>query len=88
VGVDHRYTFEGEPNEENILVGDDPNHFDPDYFRDQSWHNPDLEKSEEAYVMALDAYSAMGRYIINLTPNTALDVFEKGGLDAWMVSNG
>jgi len=84
VGIDHRYTFEGAPNERHMLQGEDPNHFSPDYFRGQFWNNPDLERSEKAYQMARIAYEDNGRRIINLTPNSALEVFEKGELVEWL----
>lgn len=78
VGVDHRYTFEGNPNETKQMQGDDPNHFDPGYFRGQQWQNPDLANSEKYYRIAKSIFEADGRRIINITPNSALDVFEKG----------
>jgi hypothetical protein len=36
---------------------------------------------EQAYKLARAAYEADGRRIINLTPDSALDVFEKASLD-------
>ena len=78
VGVDHNYSYQGEPNEENDKVEPDLNHFHPDYFKGQKWNNPDLVNSTKAYAMAENAYRKAGREIINLPPNTALDVFEKG----------
>jgi hypothetical protein len=79
--MDHRYQQNGKNNEQTIWRGDDPNHFSPDYFRDTVWNNPDLEKSERSYRMANDFYNQHGGKIINLTPNSALDVFEKGNID-------
>lgn len=75
VGLDHKYEFAGMPNEQQLLVGDDPNHFHPDYFNNCLWHTPDLTKSEEAYGMALRAFVDVGRTIVNATPGTALTVF-------------
>ena len=83
VGVDHRYEYDGEPNEERVLQGDDPNHFHPDYFKGMKWHNPDLARSEDAYNLARIAFQAAGRRIINLTPNTGENAFEKGRLEDW-----
>jgi len=77
VGVDHRYKFEGKPNEERLMEDDDPNHFDPEYFKGMKWHNPDLRRSEEAYMMAKEAYESDGREIINITRDSALEVFKK-----------
>lgn len=83
VGVDHRFIYEGEPNEEKVMEGDDPNHFDPNYFKGQRWNNPDLARSEEAYKMALEAFESVGRKIVNLTLNSALEVFPKQRISKW-----
>ncbi len=83
VGVDHRYKFEGAPNEEHVLEGDDPNHFDPRYFKGLRWNNPDLERSEQSYRMARTVWEQDGRRIVNLGPDSALDVFERGKLEDW-----
>jgi hypothetical protein len=80
VGVDHKYTFKGAPNEQNTWTGEDTNHFDPKYFKDAEWHNPDLAKSEEAYLLARQAFEDDGRRIINCTPESVLEVFERGVL--------
>jgi hypothetical protein len=84
VGVDHRYQFDGKPNEKRIMTGDDPNHFDPTYFKGQEWNNPDLAKSGNYYGVAREVFEAAGRRIINLTEGSALDVFERGEIASWM----
>lgn len=84
VGVDHRYTFAGDPNETLTMSGDDPNHFDPAYFRGQRWQAPDLMKSETYYRHAEIAYREAGRKIINLGPDSDLTVFEKGRIEEWI----
>lgn len=76
VGVDHRFIFQGMPNEARLQVEDDPNHFSPDYFKGVLWNNPDLERSALAYKMARTAFEDVGRTIVNCTPGSALDVFE------------
>jgi len=81
VGVDHRYKFDGRPNEERVLVGKDPNHFHPDYFTGQHWNNPDLAQSRNSYLMARNFYDNHGVEILNLGPDSALDVFEKDDLE-------
>jgi len=83
VGVDHRFVFEGEPNEQRTLQEEDVNHFHPQYFTNLEWNNPDLEGSEHAYQLAKEAFELVGRRIINLTANTALEVFEKGKVSEW-----
>lgn len=79
VGVDHSYIHDGAPNQELVSKGHDPNHFDPNYFGEGvHWHAPDLRRSEYAYAMADTVFSTSAREIINLTPGTKLDIFEKG----------
>ena len=85
VGVDHRYIFDGRPNQKLIATEKDPNHFDPSYFADGSaWNAPDLVKSEESYYLARAAYEMDGRRIVNLTPGSALDVFDREEWQSWM----
>jgi|LakMenE18May11ns_1017448.scaffolds.fasta_scaffold9954548_5 hypothetical protein len=81
VGMDHRYSFEGAPNEPRKLSGLDPNHFDPSYFSGHTWDNPDLANSERFYAMAREAFEAAGRRIIDCTVDGACTVFEKGRLE-------
>lgn len=85
VGVDHRFEVSGSPNQEVVSVGYDSNHFSRKYFSDGTkWNLPDLESSERSYAMAKSVFDNAGRKIVNLTPNTALDVFEKGELKDYL----
>lgn len=78
VGIDHYYRCEGDPNKEVRADGVDVNHFHPEYFSGgQSWNLPDLDMSEKAYAMAREAFEKDGRRVLNATPGTRLDVFEK-----------
>jgi len=78
VGMDHRFEYQGEPNEGRILHGDDPNHFSKDYFGGgQEWDNPDLVNSEESYRIAKRIYEDDGREIIDATVDGACSVFRK-----------
>lgn len=81
VGMDHRYRFQGIPNELEVLNGPDPNHFTEGYFQDCAWNNPDLRQSEEAYRIARYTYEAAGRAIIDCTIEGACEVFEKRSLE-------
>ena len=83
VGVDHSFQYHGAPNHEMVLDGNDPNHFHPDYFKGKHWNNPDLVRSEHAYKLARAMYEVRGRRIINLTPGTKEQVFEKGNINDW-----
>ena len=77
VGMDHRFAPSGPPNSEQHMTGADPNHFSPDYFRDQAWDAPNLEGSERSYRAALAAYHADGREIIDATVDGGCTVFPK-----------
>ena len=78
IGLDHRYQFEGAPNEKMTMDGPDQNHFDPSYFGGgQSWHNPDLAQSEESYRLAESVFQASGRRIIDATVGGACQIFPK-----------
>jgi hypothetical protein len=85
VGLDHRYVFEGQPNQKVRAVGSDPNHFDPNYFGPGvQWNNPDLRRSEASYRLARDVFEDDGRMIVNLTPGTALGVFKRESWRKWL----
>lgn len=86
VGVDHYYIFDGQPNQVLVADGDDQNHFHPKYFSDGTkWNAPDLKKSEQAYKIAKKVYEDSGRRIVNLTPGSKLEVFEREGLEKWLL---
>jgi non-homologous end joining protein Ku len=61
----------------------DPNHFDSSYFTNVQWNAPDLAKSELAYKLARRAFEDRGGEIINLSVESALDVFERGDWREW-----
>lgn len=78
IGMDHRYQYEGKPNEARRLDGDDPNHFMPNYFGGgQEWDNPDLKKSEESYRIARAEFEKAGRRVLDATVGGACPIFEK-----------
>jgi hypothetical protein len=78
IGLDHRYAYQGKPNEARTMSGADPNHFSDRYFGyGQSWDNPDLERSEESYRAALAAFRRDGRQVRDATVDGACSVFPK-----------
>lgn len=78
IGLDHRYEYNGAPNQSQRLEGPDPNHFSPDYFGGgQDWDNPDLARSEVSYRIAKAEYEAEGRRILDATVDGACTIFEK-----------
>lgn len=77
IGVDHNFKVSGNPNDEQMLYGEDKNHFDPHYFSNMKWHLPDLEASELSYRLALWFYSRAGRMIYDSTVDGKLQIFPK-----------
>ena len=79
IGVDHEYQHPpGLPNQEVVSIGDDPNHFHPQYFGPGvRWHLPDLENAESAYRLAHERFQSAGRSVIDATVEGKLQVFPK-----------
>lgn len=78
IGVDHYFKNSGEAHKLVTSSGDDPNHFDPNYFgKGYSWQLPDLETSELAYRMARHTFEQHGRAIYDATVGGHLTVFDK-----------
>ena len=77
IGVDHNFVYTGNPNEKQLLTGDDPNHFASGYFGNQEWHLPDLEASELAYRLAKFHFNRSGREIYDATVDGKLQIFPK-----------
>ncbi len=78
IGVDHNYSTKGKPNTTVVSQGDDPNHFNANYFgKGFHWQLPDLDTSEKGYAMARRAYEADGRQVIDATVGGKLTIFPK-----------
>lgn len=92
VGVDHRYPkrgSDGAPGTKFIGDGDDPGHFKSKtgaYFsKGRIYNRPELDATGAiSYPAARKLFEKDGRKIVNLTPGTALEAFEKGDFKAWM----
>nr|MBC8332753.1 hypothetical protein [Anaerolineae bacterium] len=82
IGVDHSFASKGQPNATVVSGGDDPNHFDPRYFgKGFRWQLPDLDTSEQAYLMARHAFESAGRRVLDATIGGQLTVFPKINYD-------
>ena len=78
IGVDHSFTTQGKPNTTIVSQGDDPNHFNAQYFgKGFRWQLPDLDTNEVGYWMAKKAYDDAGRKVLDATVGGKLQVFEK-----------
>ena len=87
VGVDHRYPATGsKPGIKFVAGNNDPDHFTPvdgkPYFETgKTFNTPELDGTRKTYAMAQELFTKAGKTILNLTPNSALDVFKKGKLE-------
>lgn len=77
IGCDHAFTYSGAPNETHFITGADKNHFDPEYFQNSLWQNPDLNGSERSYLRALASYSSADRLLVNCSTNTELRILPR-----------
>jgi hypothetical protein len=90
VGVDHHYPNTGKFVGHKIVAGSkDPDHFDcadgkPYFDKGKTFNAPELEGTARSYAIADELFRKAGRKIINLTPGTHLDVFEKGKIKDWI----
>jgi len=81
-GVDHSFTIQGAPCQIVKRRGEDVNHFDPNYFKENTyWGLPNLELSEFGYEQAKKAFEKDGRNIYDATVNGKLDIFPKISVD-------
>jgi len=81
IGVDHSFKAVGNPNEKQLLKGEDQNHFDPYYFGNKEWQLPDLEASELSFLHARFRYQQSERQIIDATVDGKLTIFPKLSYD-------
>lgn len=81
IGFDHSYDIPDDADVEGLAItsnSDDPNHFHPDYFgKGFRWHDPLLERMEQAYAKTRTYYEQNGRSIKNATAGGKLEVFER-----------
>jgi hypothetical protein len=82
IGVDHYYGYDTKPYA--VRTGKENAHFTPDYYDDHvSYWSPNLERTTGSYEIAKEAYEKVGRKIINITPGSHLDVFDKEDWQTW-----
>jgi hypothetical protein len=83
IGCDNRYIQPDRGKEGTVLTQeeDDPNHFTPAYFKGLKWQKGDMDKMEQLYARAREAFADRGSKVVDCTYNGALTIFEKGDLD-------
>lgn len=87
IGFDHNYA---RPTVDDIVdgsvitsVSNDPNHFDPGYFgAGYRWHDPKVERMEDAYHKVREYFNARGILIFNATAGGKLEVFPRVDFDS------
>lgn len=82
IGFDNSYQQPSAMREGTLIrqTGNDPNHFDPAYFRDKVWQAADTGHMAQTYALAKAAYEKTGCEIVNCTAGGALDVFRRASL--------
>lgn len=83
IGVDHSFASKGEANKTITSTGEDPNHFNAEYFgKGFRWQLPDLDVSEQSYLLARHHYERAGRKIVDATIGGQLTIFPKADYDS------
>lgn len=83
IGVDHSFKSQGPAHKVVTSTGDDPNHFDPNYFGPGfKWQLPDLVQSEIGYRQMKELFESSGRTIKDATKGGKLTVFPKANYDS------
>lgn len=78
IGVDHSFKQAvGKSNTVEVMEGDDPNHFHPDYFKGKKWELADVYGNEVSYHLANYFYQKDGRQIFNSTVGGKLEVYPR-----------
>ncbi len=89
LGVDHNYPVASQIRAGAPFVGGDtdPDHFiceDGPYFeKGKTYNAPELERVAQYYAWADEFFRSEGRRILNLTPGTKLDAFDKDKIENW-----
>jgi hypothetical protein len=85
IGMDFSYTVPDSSQVDGVLItsmGDDPNHFHPDYFgKGKVWKDPKLDRVLANYALAKQMFESDGRRIINATPGGRLELFDRVPFD-------
>jgi hypothetical protein len=81
VGFDHSYKIPADAKVEGESItsqSGDPNHFASGYFgKGYRWHDPMVDRMEQAFCRAREEYAASGRHIFNATVGGKLEVFPR-----------
>lgn len=83
-GFDNTYKQSSTAKEGDLVdqKEDDPNHFDPTYFKGKQWQAADTEKMEDTYLLSKQKYEESGRDLVNCTVGGALEVLRRAPLES------
>ncbi len=89
VGVDHSYETQKLTGHKFVAGKQDPDHFtcadgQPYFETGKTFNAPELQNTTRMYAIAKEVFDKSKRRIINLTPNTKLDVFQKDTWSNWI----
>lgn len=81
-GFDNSYKQSATAKEGDLVdqKDDDPNHFDPTYFKGKQWQAADTGKMEDTYVLSKKNFEESGRELVNCTVGGALEVLRRAPL--------
>jgi hypothetical protein len=82
IGLDHNYKVTDKVVDTVITSQqDDVNHIHPDYFgKGFRWHDPKVDRMEQAYVVARKFFEQNGVKVFNATVGGKLEVFQRSNL--------
>ncbi|MFZ5947116.1 MAG: 6-hydroxymethylpterin diphosphokinase MptE-like protein [Stygiobacter sp.] len=83
IGLDHNYKVP-KKIENSVIISeeDDVNHIHPDYFgTGYRWHDPNVERMEQSYMVAREFLNAKKIQIFNASVGGKLEVFERINYD-------
>jgi len=91
VGVDHNYpqAERYKPGERFVAGQYDVDHFvcadgKPYFDAGKTFNAPELERVDQYYRLAAEFFRLQGRRIVNLTPRSKTDAFEKADVKEWL----
>ena len=81
IGCDHNYVVKSDVQKDGsrfTSMSDDPSHFGPSYFgKGYRWHDPNVDRMEQAYVVCRRQYESDRRQVFNATVGGKLEVFSR-----------
>ena len=86
IGLDHSYSKETRTLGKRVtetFKGEDINHFDPNYFKDQKWDLPNLDLNESSYRLFREESIKLGIEVIDCTIDGKLHVFPKKPIEEY-----